>query len=40
MIITPITKPAAKALSEETSKPNFSPISLKKGPTVKAAKKP
>ena len=36
----PITPPAAKALSEETSKPRFIPISLKKGPTVNAAKNP
>ena len=40
IIITPITKPAAKALSEDTSRPNLSPNSLKKGPTVNAAKNP
>ena len=40
MIIIPIINPAAKALSDETVKPKFSPICLKKGPTVKAAKKP
>ena len=31
---------AAKALSEETINPKLSPTCLKKGPTVKAAKKP
>jgi hypothetical protein len=36
----PITPPAAKALSAETSKPMLLPISFKKGPTVRAAKKP
>ena len=35
-----MTKPAARALSEDTSKPIESPITLKNGPTVKAAKKP
>ena len=40
MIMTPMTKPAAKALSEEISTPMESPITLKKGPTVNAAKKP
>ena len=40
MIIIPITNPAAKADSEATSKPNIEPVVLKKGATVKAAKKP
>ena len=40
IIIIPIINPAAKALSDETVKPRLSPIDLKKGPTVNAAKKP
>jgi hypothetical protein len=32
--------PAASALSDETVRPKLSPSVLKKGPTVKAAKKP
>ena len=35
-----MTSPAANALSEETSNPMDSPKTLKKGPTVSAAKKP
>jgi len=38
MIITPITAPAASALSADTSNPTALPISFKNGPTVKAAK--
>ena len=40
MIIMPITPPAAKALSAETSRPIEVPNSFKNGPTVRAAKKP
>ena len=40
IIIIPIINPAAKALSDETVNPKFSPTCLKKGPTVNAAKKP
>ena len=40
IIIIPIINPAAKALSEETVSPKFSPTCLKNGPTVNAAKKP
>ena len=36
----PITRPAAKALSDAMDKPKVSPMFLIKGPTVKAAKKP
>jgi hypothetical protein len=36
----PITNPAANADSEATSRPNIEPVDLKKGATVKAAKKP
>ena len=40
MIITPITPPAARALSAETSWPIESPTDFKNGPTVRAAKNP
>ncbi len=40
MIITPITRPAASALSEETSSPIAVPNSRTSGATVSAAKKP
>ena len=40
IIIMPITRPAAKALSEAIDKPKVSPMFLIKGPIVKAAKKP
>ena len=40
MIMMPITKPAAKADSEATSKPIKVPPDLNIGATVKAAKKP
>jgi hypothetical protein len=40
MIITPITSPADKALSDATVKPKLSPTVLNNGPMVIAAKKP
>ena len=40
IIITPITIPAARALSEATLKPTASPTSRINGATVNAAKKP
>jgi len=39
-IITPITTPAASALSDETSKPTASELSRTKGATTSTAKKP
>ena len=40
MIMMPMTIPAAKADSEDTVRPIDSPVFLKKGATVRAAKKP
>ena len=40
MIMTPIARPAAKALSAETGKPTLSPTSFIKGASDSAAKKP
>ena len=40
IVIIPITSPAARALSEETSKPTASPPRLSHGATTIAAKKP
>jgi hypothetical protein len=40
MIMIPITSPAARALSEETSRPSSDPGVRMKGATVRAAKKP
>ena len=40
MIMMPMTSPAARALSEETSSPRPSPRSRIRGATVRAAKKP
>ena len=40
IIIIPITKPAAKALSEEALNPKLSQVLLINGPTTKAAKNP
>ena len=40
IIITPITTPAARALSEETSKPKVFPSTTILGATTNAAKKP
>ena len=40
MIITPMVKPAAKALSEETSMPKKDPNCTILGATTRAAKKP
>ena len=40
MIIMPMTRPAASALSEATSRPKFSPQPRMSGATVSAAKKP
>lgn len=40
MIITPMTAPAASALSEDTPRPSVSPSERMNGATVSAAKKP
>ena len=40
IIIMPITRPAASALSEEAASPNDSLVLLINGPTTRAAKKP
>ena len=40
MIITPITRPAASALSLATSSPRVAPVSRISGATTRAAKKP
>ena len=40
MIMIPITRPAASALSEATLRPNVAPVSRTMGATVSAAKKP
>ena len=40
MLMIPITMPAAKADSDETSNERASPVLRKKGATVRAAKKP
>ena len=40
MIMTPMTMPAASALSEATVKPSEAPSSRMNGATVSAAKKP
>ena len=40
MIMMPITRPAASALSEATSSPTAAPASRRNGATVRAAKKP
>ena len=40
IIMMPMTRPAANALSDETSSPNVTPSSLMNGATVRAAKKP
>ena len=40
MVMIPITKPAASALSEDTLTPNTAPESRNNGATTKAAKNP
>ena len=40
MIMIPMTSPAARALSEETSRPRNTPASRIRGATTRAAKKP
>ena len=40
MIMMPITRPAARALSDATSRPSIPPELRMKGATVRAAKKP
>jgi hypothetical protein len=40
MIMMPMTRPAARALSEERPNPSMEPVWRMKGATVRAAKKP